>query len=99
MQNEIYSRKKYTTIAIYAFIVLAAAIIFSELVKNYQKFLDFFNLLKTVLSPVIIGFALAYFLNLLTNLFERKLFSHIPLFREKNLCPQDLFQFSSLMYL
>lgn len=83
MQNEIYSRKKYTTIAIYAFIVLAAAIIFSELVKNYQKFLDFFNLLKTVLSPVIIGFALAYFLNLLTNLFERKLFSHIPLFREK----------------
>lgn len=75
--------KKYTTIAIYAFIVLAAAIIFSELVKNYQKFLDFFSLLKTVLSPVIIGFALAYFLNLLTNLFERKLFSHIPLFREK----------------
>lgn len=83
MQNEIYSRKKYTTIAIYAFIVLAAAIIFSELVKNYQKFLDFFNLLKTVLSPVIIGFALAYFLNLLTNLFERKLFSHIPLLEKK----------------
>lgn len=52
--------KKYTTIAIYAFIVLAAAIIFSELVK-LPKVFRFFNLLKTVLSPVIIGFALAYF--------------------------------------
>ncbi len=66
--------RKYTTIAVYAFLVLtavAAAIItllnLSGITKTLGKFIE-------VINPVLWGFAIAYILNRPTKFFKRKVF-------------------------
>lgn len=67
--------KRYLTIAVYAFLVLAAAILFHRITTNVSiEALSPGSLLR-MLTPVLIGLAIAYLVNLLLVLFEKHLFT------------------------
>ena len=51
--------RKYTTIAIYAFLVLAAVVLFLGLVLNIEFFTDLLGTVGGLLTPFIYGFGLA----------------------------------------
>lgn len=65
---------KYFTIAIYSFLVIAAAIILIFSFIFPERVLGIFTFITNMLLPVIIGFAMAFILNPLVNLFEYKVF-------------------------
>ncbi len=60
---KIWWNRKYTTIAVYAFLVIAASVLFVLAIANIGIFWGFLNKLLDVLQPFIIGFAIAYLLN------------------------------------
>lgn len=63
--------KRYTTIAIYAFLVLAAAILFSGLMGNLGYFQIQIARMGGILTPFIYGFGIAYLLNPILKAIER----------------------------
>ncbi|MBE6543801.1 MAG: AI-2E family transporter [Ruminococcaceae bacterium] len=69
--------RKYTTIAIYSFLVLAATVLFAV---GLMRLSDIWNFIKNIiskLSPIILGIAIAYLLNPILNFFERKVFKKV----------------------
>src|ERR1035437_9346169 len=75
--------KKYTTIAVYTFLVIASSVLFVLALANIGVFLGFLNRLLQILEPFFIGFAIAYLLNpgykfLRFKIFE-KLFKKKPM--------------------
>lgn len=72
--------RKYTTIAIYAFLVLAAVVLFLGLVLNIEFFTDLLGTVGGLLTPFIYGFGLAYILNPVLKFIENKLM--VPIFKE-----------------
>ena len=68
---------KYFTIAIYSFLVIAAAIILIFSFIFPERVLGIFTFTMNMLLPVILGFAIAFILNPLVNLFENKVFSKL----------------------
>ncbi len=54
---------KMTTIAIYAFLVLAAAILFAQIIGNMKTSLGFVNTIIGYIQPMIYGFVIAFLLN------------------------------------
>lgn len=69
-----YHDKKHTSLAIYAFLVLAAAMLFYEALQNAGSLFGRFASVIGYLQPVIIGFVIAYLLNpLLRRLDDRLL--------------------------
>lgn len=64
--------KKYLTIGIYAFLVLAAAILFFRLTENTNIESLKFKSISGMLTPVIISFVIAYLVNLLLVFFEER---------------------------
>lgn len=65
--------KHYTGIAIYAFLVLAAVIIFYEGVQNIDRLSGYFGAAVGFIQPVVYGFVFAYLLNPLLRLYDDKL--------------------------
>lgn len=67
--------KKYTTIALYSFLVICGCILFflgtSRIAKFYKQISDF----MATMAPFFIGGALAYILNFILKQFEDRLFS------------------------
>lgn len=68
---------KYLTIAIYSFLVIAASIILIFSFIFPERVLGIFTFTMNMLLPVILGFAIAFILNPLVNLFENKVFSKL----------------------
>lgn len=62
--------KKYTTIAVYAFLVLAGFSIFQMLLNNYEGVSQSLANVLGLLSPFFMGFCLAYILNFCLRFFE-----------------------------
>lgn len=68
---------RYTSIAIYAFLVLAAAILAVDLLINLPWIAGEFSALLSMLSPIFIGFAIAYICAPIVNFTERTLLPHL----------------------
>lgn len=64
---------KYNVISIYAFLVVAASILFGALVYRSSMIWDFFNSIVKYLIPFVYGFALAFILSPLMNVFEKRI--------------------------
>lgn len=73
--------RKYTTIAIYAFLVIAAGLLFQNIVNDIPPLTRYFDKIGDLLLPFAVGGALAYVLNPVLNWIEHKLFP--VLFRDK----------------
>jgi len=65
--------KKYTTIALYAIIVIVSAIVFYLGVTKFTKLSELINGLITIIKPFIIGFSLAYLFNFMLGFYEEKI--------------------------
>ena len=71
------TNKKYLTIALYAFGVIAASVMLIFVLLDSERMLGALNKLIAVFSPVITGFFIAFVLNPLVNFFEKTLFKKI----------------------
>ncbi len=84
--------KKYTTVAVYALIVIALAVLFVVFVFRFDSFSKGFSWIGTVAAPIICGFVIAYVMNPLVmwieRVFFRKLVNDPP--PEKNIVMQKL---------
>ncbi|GAB6169872.1 AI-2E family transporter [Clostridium carnis] len=65
---------KYTTIAIYSFLVAISVIIFYLAISQVSIFTDKLQVILTILQPFIIGFSIAYIINFLLDFYEHKVF-------------------------
>ncbi len=65
---------KYTTIAIYTFIIAASSIIFYLVSSQIDVFSNNLDAMFTTLQPFIIGFAIAYLLNFILKFYEDRIF-------------------------
>lgn len=84
--------KKYTTIATYALIVIALAVLFVVFVFRFDSFSNGFSWIGTVAAPIICGVVIAYVINPLVMWIERTFFHKLiedppP---EKNIVMQKL---------
>ena len=59
--------KKYTTIAVYAFLVIAASITFFYLINEHTTVSRVLGMVFNLMMPFIYGAALAYILNPILN--------------------------------
>ncbi len=73
--------RKYTTIAVYAFLVIAAGLLFQNVLDALPPLTKYVELVAGLLMPFAIGGVLAYILNPVLNWFEHDLFPLI--FRDK----------------
>lgn len=67
--------KKYTTISIYAFLVICASILFFNVLNNIDSFKNSLNMITSTLQPFTIGFVIAYLLNFILSFLEKRIFS------------------------
>ena len=65
---------KYTTIAVYAFLVAISVILFYLAISQVSIFTDKLSLIIAILQPFIIGFSIAYLINFLLRFYENKVF-------------------------
>lgn len=65
---------KYTTIAVYTFLVIASIILFYLGISQVSIFTDKLDSLIVILQPFIIGFSIAYVINFLLEFYENKVF-------------------------
>ena len=66
--------KKYTTIAVYALIVISLSIVFNNVISKLDVFTGKLNQILVVFQPFIIGFVIAYLLNFILKFYEEKVF-------------------------
>ncbi len=64
--------KKYTTISVYAFLVICASIIFFSVIDKMSAFTTKIGWIVSTLQPFIIGFVMAYLLNFILVFYEEK---------------------------
>lgn len=69
--------KKYTTIAVYAFLVIAAAITFFFVISEHSVVSRMAGTFFGLMTPFIYGAALAYVLNPVLNWLEKKVFPKV----------------------
>ena len=62
--------KKYNTIAVYVFLVIAAVILFYLGLSRISDLFDKIEVVISILQPFIIGFAIAYILNFILKFYE-----------------------------
>lgn len=74
--------KKYTTMSIYAILVIFGGILFYKFIGNWDETVILLKNTISTLSPFIIGFLIAYFINPLVVWFE-KLVSNIKIGKKK----------------
>lgn len=65
---------KYTTIAIYSFLVAVSVILFYLAISQVSIFTDKLNSIIVILQPFIIGFCIAYIINFLYEFYNDKIF-------------------------
>ncbi len=65
--------QKYTTIAMYSFIVIASAILFFLAFSGLDKIIKIIASYFNILYPFIYGFVIAYLINFLLNFLKRQL--------------------------
>lgn len=70
--------RKHLSVGVTAFGVIAASILFYQLINQFPAFSSFIGQITSTLSPIIMGFVLAYVLKPVLEFFEEKCF--IPLF-------------------
>lgn len=75
--------RKYTTISVYSFIVVACSVIFYLIASQLNVFTGKINEIIGILQPFIIGFVIAYLLNFILKFFEEK-FENIEKFNSLN---------------
>jgi predicted PurR-regulated permease PerM len=63
---------KYTTIAIYSFLVAVSVILFYLAISQVSIFTDKLDSIIVILQPFIIGFSIAYIINFLLEFYENK---------------------------
>lgn len=68
---------RYTTIAVYAALVILFSVVCIFFFVNYNDFGGYISKLISVFSPIIIGAVFAYLLNPMMKLFENKVFSFL----------------------
>lgn len=64
--------QKYTTIAVYSFIVICLSIVFYNIVSEFSSFKINLGEATSVFQPFIIGFVIAYLLNFILKFIENK---------------------------
>ncbi len=69
--------KKYTTVAVYSLIVIAAAVLFVVFVFKIDSFVEGFSWIGTVAAPIICGVVVAYIVNPLMMWIERTFFKKL----------------------
>ena len=63
--------KKYTTIAIYAFLVISSSIIVYLMASQAEDLKIKFSGMIATMQPFIIGSAIAYIINFILNFYEK----------------------------
>ena len=71
--------KKYTTISIYAFLVVCASIIFYNTLAKMPTVKEELAVIVSTLQPFIIGFVIAYLLNFILVFLEKRILSISPI--------------------
>ncbi|MFR9293792.1 MAG: AI-2E family transporter [Turicibacter sanguinis] len=66
--------KKYTTIAIYAFIVICFSIVFANIISKLDAFTGKMSQIMAVFQPFIICFIIAYLINFILKFYEDRVF-------------------------
>ena len=66
--------KKYTTIAIYAFIVICFSIVSANIISKLDAFTGKMSQIMAVFQPFIIGFIIAYLINFILKFYEDRVF-------------------------
>lgn len=66
--------KKYTTIAIYGFLLSLSIMLVYFFISQVNIFTDKLNYILVVMQPFIIGFTIAYIINFLLDFYENKFF-------------------------
>jgi predicted PurR-regulated permease PerM len=74
---KVEQNNKYTTIAVYSFIVACATILFYLTISQINIVLDGINQVLSILQPFIIGFAMAYIFNFVLKFYEEKLIKEV----------------------
>ncbi len=69
--------RKYTTIAVYAVLVVIASLVCYNILHNFNSYKTAFRKLIDILLPVIYGFSIAFILDPVTNFFEKKVLPKI----------------------
>lgn len=69
--------RKYTTIAVYAFLVIAAAMLFGVAINNFAALKTAWGKLVNMMLPLIYGFSIAYILNPVMRFFEEKVLDRL----------------------
>lgn len=64
--------KKYFSVAVYAFLVIAASVLFFAAVMNFSDIWAFICKIAGIMTPFFYGFALAYLINPVLHFFEDK---------------------------
>lgn len=67
--------RKYTTVAVYSFIVIACSIVFYLISSQVKLFSNKIGDFIAILNPFIIGFAIAYLLNFILKFIENRIIS------------------------
>ena len=75
--------EKYTTISVYSLIVIFLSIIFYHIVSEFSSFKINIEEATSVLQPFLIGFVIAYLLNFVLKIIEKKGLSHFPSLKDK----------------
>lgn len=79
--------KRYTTISAYAIIVFLVCLLFYKVTASWVDTKNFLLNLIKMLSPILLGMLIAYFMNSLVIAFEKYVFSKLR-FKKKNLKPK-----------
>lgn len=74
---KVEQNNKYTTIAVYSFIVACATILFYLTVSQINIVLGIINQVLSILQPFIIGFAMAYIFNFVLKFYEEKIIKEV----------------------
>ncbi|NLV89147.1 MAG: AI-2E family transporter, partial [Tissierellia bacterium] len=74
---------KYTTIAVYSFIVACASITFYLVASEIKAFQLKISQITSTLMPFIIGFVMAYLFNFILKFYEERLFEFPSLKKSK----------------
>lgn len=69
--------KHYTTIAIYAIIVLAVVILFFQAVTNFSALLGGVKAVMQFIQPVVYGFVFAFLLNPMLRMYDNRLLGRL----------------------
>ena len=71
------SNQKYTTIAVYCFLIIIASIFFHHLINNFTFYKSIIGAGLGLMTPFIYGFIIAYVLHPVLRMFEKNVLPYI----------------------